>query len=49
MIQKVILKIYSLGEALLKLKRYEEAIVCYDEAIKINPKLINVLSNKGNV
>ena len=36
------------GNALLIQKRYEEAIGCYDKAIRIDPENYNVWYNKGN-
>jgi predicted O-linked N-acetylglucosamine transferase (SPINDLY family) len=31
------------------LKRYEEALVCYEKAISLEPKYVEAYSNKGNV
>ena len=35
------------GVALNELGNYEAAIVCYDEALRINPKNANAWYNKG--
>jgi tetratricopeptide (TPR) repeat protein len=35
------------GIALYNLGRYEEAIVCYDKLLEINPKDVDALYNKG--
>ncbi len=32
---------------LINLKRFEEAIVCFDKAIELNPNDIEALNNKG--
>ena len=36
------------GIALSDLGRKEEAIVCYDKAIEINPQYADAYNNKGN-
>lgn len=36
------------GIALFKIKKYEEAIECYDEAIKINSSSSDVYIHKGD-
>ena len=38
-----IIKVYSLNN----IGKYEEAIKCYDEAIKLNPKNEYAWNNKG--
>ena len=37
----------SLGNSLNNLKRYEEAILMYDEAIEMDPKNSSYYNNKG--
>ena len=39
--------IFNKGFALARLGKQEEAIVCYDMVLEINPKHMNALSNKG--
>ena len=36
------------GNALDKLKRYDESLICYDKAIEINPNYVDAWNNKGN-
>ena len=36
------------GDALLIQKRYEEAIGCFDETIRIDPEDFHAWHNKGN-
>ena len=39
---------HNKGNSLADLKRYEEAIGCYDKAIRIDPENYDAWSNKGN-
>ena len=39
---------YNKGNALKKLERNEEAIVCYDKAIQLNPEYFKAWNNKGD-
>ncbi|CAD8126605.1 unnamed protein product [Paramecium sonneborni] len=39
---------FNLGNALKNLNRYQDAIICYDEAIKLNPNFSEAFNNKGN-
>ena len=39
--------IYYQGNALYDLRKYEESIIMYDHALKINPNYINAYINKG--
>ena len=41
--------IFKEGYDLYKLGKFEEAIKCYDEVLKIDPKDIDALNNKGIV
>jgi|TARA_B100001964_G_scaffold181083_1_gene200205 tetratricopeptide (TPR) repeat protein len=41
--------IFKEGYNLYKLGKFEEAIKCYDEVLKIDPKDIDALNNKGIV
>jgi tetratricopeptide (TPR) repeat protein len=34
---------------LFRLKKYYEALECYDKAIKINPNAANVIKNRENI
>jgi len=36
------------GNALAYLKKYEQAIECYDKAIEIDPKYVYAWNGKGN-
>ena len=38
---------YNKGNSLDSLEKYEEAIACYDEAIKLNPEDSDVRYGKG--
>ena len=40
---------YNKGIALLRLERYEEAIACFDEAIRLDPEYLLALYAKGNL
>ena len=39
----------NLGNALKDLKRYDEALVSYDEALRINPNLADIHNNRGSI
>ena len=39
--------IYYQGNTLYDLRKYEESIIMYDHALKINPNYINAYFNKG--
>ncbi len=39
--------LFNRGFALGELEKNEEAVVCYDKVLKINPNHMNALSNKG--
>ncbi|MEM4715582.1 MAG: tetratricopeptide repeat protein, partial [Candidatus Nitrosocaldus sp.] len=36
------------GVALYRLKRFDDAIRCFDKALRINPRDVKVWRNKGN-
>ena len=40
---------HNLGHSLQHLKKLEEAIVCYDQALALNPNFLNSLSNKAAI
>ena len=39
---------YNRGNELSKLSRFQEAIVCYDKALEVNPKYAQAWYNKGS-
>ena len=39
---------YNRGVALQDKEKYEEAITCYDVAIRLNPEFASAWDNKGN-
>jgi tetratricopeptide (TPR) repeat protein len=41
--------LYNKGESLAGLKKYEDAIECFNKAIEIDPKYKTAWNNKGNV
>lgn len=40
--------LYNKGNHLIESGRFEEAIACFDKALKINPRDVKVWRNKGN-
>jgi len=42
-------KLYLKGKKLVELKRYDEAITCFNEAIELNPKYKEAYNERGNV
>lgn len=40
---------YNLGNSLIYLKKYEDAIECFDKVISINPKNESAWNSKGKL
>ena len=40
---------HNLGHSLQQLKKLEEALVCYDQALALDPSFLNSLSNKASI